>query len=196
MKKEALIFIFDGYADWEPAYLCTELNSQESSYTVKTISLDKAPKLSMGGFKVLPDYSVDDFPDEFSLLILCGGYAWMEQKNNGVIPVVEYAVKNHIPVGAICNAVNFMAENGYLNTIRHTGNTLEFMKSQAPHYIGDQYFLKQQAVCDSGIITANGSAALEFAKEILIFMKTKPEADIAEWYRLHKTGFYPDSNSN
>lgn len=190
MKKQVLVFIFDSYADWEPAYVCSELNAPETEYSVKTLSLDKTPKVSMGGFHVIPDYSVEDFPKDFSLLILSGGLAWLEQKNNAVLPVVEYAIKNNIPVGAICNAVNFMAENGFLNKIKHSGNTLEFMQLQAPHYVGGKHFLQQQAVCDSNIITANGSGTLEFAKEILLLLQAKPESEIAEWYKLNKSGFY------
>lgn len=190
MKKEVLIFIFDSFADWEPAFISTELNAPETDYIVKTISIDNEPKISMGGFRVLPDYSIKDFPKDFSLLILSGGLAWMEQKNNAVLPVVDYAVKNNIPVGAICNAVNFMAENGFLDHAKHTGNMLAFMKSQAPHYLGDQHFIEKQAVADSNIITANGSAALEFAKEILLVLEAKPKAKILEWYNMHKCGFY------
>lgn len=190
MKKEVLVFIFDGYADWECSYVCAELNSPETEYIVKTISLDKEPKTSMGGFRVLPDYGVGDFPVDFAMLILSGGYAWMKQLNNAILPVVEHAIKKQIPVGAICNAPNFLAENGYLNEIKHSGNTLAFMKSQAPHYRGDQHFVEQQAVCDASVVTANGSAALEFAKEILLLLKVKPEQEILEWYQLHKTGLY------
>jgi len=190
MKKEVLVFIFDGYADWEPAYVCAELNAQETGYVVKTISLNKAPKVSMGGFRVIPDYTVDEYPKEFGLLILSGGYAWMERKNDGVLPIVRYAIKNEIPVGAICNAANFMAENGYLDSIQHTGNTLEFMQSQAPHYKGAQKFLEKQAVCDANIITANGSGTLEFAKEILHLLHAESDEKISEWYDLNKFGFY------
>lgn len=190
MKKEVLVFIFDGYADWESAYVCAELNAPETGYVIKTLSLDKDSKISMGGFRVLPDYSVADFPANFSALILLGGFAWMKQMNNAVLPVVDYAIKRHIPVGAICNAANFMAENGFLNQIRHSGNTVEFMKSQAPHYKGEKHFVEKQAVCDSNVVTANGSAPLEFAKEILLLVKAKPEAAILEWYNLHKLGYY------
>lgn len=157
---------------------------------MKTLSLDTRSKTSMGGFQVLSDYSLEDFPQNFSLLILAGGDAWLEQKNSAVLPVVDYAVKKHIPVGAICNAANFMAENGYLDQIRHSGNTLEFMKLKAPHYMGEKNFIEQQAVSDANIITANGSAALEFAREILLLLKAKPENTISEWYKLHKSGFY------
>ena len=47
MKKEVLVFIFDGYADWESAYVCAELNDPETEYIVKTLSLDKQEKISM-----------------------------------------------------------------------------------------------------------------------------------------------------
>lgn len=116
----------------------------------------------------------------------------MEQKNNAVLPLVDYAVKHHIPVGAICNAANFMAENGYLDNIKHSGNTLEFMKSQAPHYKGEKHFIERQAVCDANIITSNGSGVLEFTREILSLLKAKPETKILEWYHLNKIGFYQD----
>jgi len=190
MKKEVLVFIFDGYADWESAYVCSELNAAETGYVIKTLSLDKEPKISMGGFRVIPDYSVDDYPADFGMLILIGGYAWMKQLNNAVLPVVEDAIKRRIPVGAICNAVNFMAENGYLNQIKHSGNTLEFMKDQAPHYSGDKHFVEEQAVCDSNVVTANGFASLEFAKEVLLLLNAKTESVVLEWYKLHKFGHY------
>ncbi|AGX42510.1 type 1 glutamine amidotransferase family protein [Clostridium saccharobutylicum] len=190
MKKEILVFIFDGYADWESAYICSELNGAETDYIVKTLSLDKEPKISMGGFRIMPDYSVSDYPNDFAMLLLIGGYAWMEQKNNDIQPVVEYAVKHHIPVAAICNASNFMAENGYLDNIEHSGNTLDYMESQAPHYKGNSNFIEKQAVECSGIITANGTASLEFAKEIMLYLNVKPVEKINEWYKFNKLGLY------
>jgi len=183
-------YIFDGYADWESAYICSELNGSETDYIVKTLSLDKEPKTSMGGFRIIPDYCISDYPENFAMLLLIAGHAWMEQKNNAIEPVVEYAVKNHIPVAAICNAANFMAEKGYLDNIKHSGNTLEFMKSQAPHYKGDMNFIEEQAVCDSDIITANGTASLDFAREIMLCLNVKPVEKIDQWYKFNKLGFY------
>lgn len=191
MKNQILVYIFDGYADWEPAYACAELNAPTAKYSVKTISHDLEPKTSMGGFRVLPDYSVHEFPREFSMLILAGGFAWMEQENDDVLPVVQYSVQHHIPVAAICNAANFMAEHGYLDQVKHTGNTLDFMRSQAPHYKGERNFIERQAMSDNGMITANGSSALEFAREILMLLKVRPEEEIQRWYMENKQGFYP-----
>lgn len=190
MKKEILTFIFDGYADWESAYICSQLNSPETNYVVKTLSFDKEPKISMGGFRTIPDYSINDYPKEFSMLLLIGGDAWMEKKNNNVKPVVDYAVKHNIPVGAICGATFFMGQNGYLDNRKHTSNTLEFLKSQCPNYKGDNNYVQKQAVSDCNVITANGTAALEFAKEIMLYLKVKPVDKINEWYKFHKSGFY------
>lgn len=190
MKKEILVFIFDGYADWEPAYICAELNAPTTGYVVKTIGLDKNVKTSMGGFHIVPDYSIDDYPSEFSLLILTGGNAWAEQKNTAILPIVEYAVSRRLPIGAICDATSFMAEHGYLNAIKHTGNTLAYMRTQAPHYCGEEFFVEKQAVCDANIITANGSATLEFANEIFKLLNIKTDKELCEWYNLHKNGFY------
>ncbi len=192
MKKEALVFISNGFADWEAAYVCAILNSPESEYAVRTIGLDRAPKTSMGGMHTVPDLSVSDEPRDFSILILIGGTSWKEHINNDVLPLVEYAVSNHILVGAICDATCFMADNGYLDGIKHTGNTLEHMVSQAPNYKGACNFIERQAVYDSGIITANGTAALEFTRDIAMLLKAIPEERIFEWYYINKMGLYKD----
>ena len=71
--KQILVFIFDGYADWEPAYVCAQLNAPGTGYAVKTIGLDRAPKVSMGGFRVTPDFTVADYPRDAGLLLLTGG---------------------------------------------------------------------------------------------------------------------------
>ena len=78
-----------------------------------------------------------------------------------------------------------------LDNISHSGNTLEYMKSQAPNYKGDSKFIEQQAVECSGIITSNGTASLEFAREIMLNLNVKPVEKINEWYKFNKLGLYP-----
>ena len=67
-----------------------------------------------------------------------------------------------------------------MDNIRHSGNTLKYMKSQAPHYKGDSNFIEKQAVCDSDFITANGTASLEFTREIMLYLNVKPVEKIDE----------------
>ena len=189
MKNEILVFIFDGYADWECAYVCPELRG--AGFTVRTVAENCEICTSMGGLRVVPDYTMDDFPADFSLLLLPSGNTWLDQGNRAALPMTEYAMSRNIPVAAICNACNFMAEHGYLDHIQHTGNTTAFMKSQAPHYEGESHYQEVQAVCDSRVVTANGTSALEFTREILRLLAVRPEEEIDSWYRQQKTGYYP-----
>lgn len=48
----------------------------------------------------------------------------------------------------------------------------------------------EQAVMDDRIITANGTAPLEFAREVLMALNIAPESEILNWYEFHKYGFY------
>ena len=48
----------------------------------------------------------------------------------------------------------------------------------------------QQAVRDGKIVTANGTAALEFAREVLYALEAASEKKIEEWYQFHKLGLY------
>ena len=74
--KTILIFLTDNYADWEPALIAAELNKPELKFTVKTMALDKQPKKSMGGFSILPDYTITEpifEENDVAMLIIPGG---------------------------------------------------------------------------------------------------------------------------
>lgn len=47
-KNEVLLLLTDRWNDWEASYTIAVMNSY-SDYTVKTIGIDKADKVSMGG---------------------------------------------------------------------------------------------------------------------------------------------------
>ena len=72
-----LILLSEPFADWEAAYICPELNKLED-YEIKTVSLSKAPVTTMGGLKVLPDYDIDNIPENINikLLLIPGGLSW------------------------------------------------------------------------------------------------------------------------
>lgn len=53
----------------------------------------------------------------------------------------------------------------------------------------------RQAVRNHNLITVNGSAALEFAKEILLVLKAAPENIIQQWYHFHELDYYNTSIS-
>lgn len=50
-------------------------------------------------------------------------------------------------------------------------------------------YVHEQAVSDHRIVTANGSATLEFARELLLLLKNDTPDRIEMYYQFHKQGF-------
>lgn len=193
--QEVLFVILEQYADWEAAAIAAALNEDpehgEKKYIVKTVSLDGEPVTSIGGFKVLPDYSVDTAPEDFAGLILIGGNSWRKEESRRVVELVERAQQKEVVVGAICDATVFLGMNGKLNSAQHTSNQLEKLKEAAGgNYTAEQNYLEQQAVRDRKLVTANGSAYLDFGREILYALNAAPDEEIEEWYSFFKKGYH------
>ena len=194
MKKDVVFVLTDEFADWEGAFLSSLIMNggfvgEKIKYNVKTLALTKDPIMSFGGFKILPDY--DSLPNDYAALILLGGKSWKTDKVKWVKGLIEETIKKDIIIGAICDASLYLGMNGFLNNIKHTSNALEDLKKYSNEiYIGENNFLKQQVVCDNNIVTANGTAFLEFAKEILILLEIDSVKNINEFYNLYKRGQY------
>ncbi|WP_418301252.1 type 1 glutamine amidotransferase family protein [Lysinibacillus fusiformis] len=189
--KKVLVFIIDCFADWEASYVTAELNKPGTGFQVQTIAIDKNPKKSMGGLTVLPDYSLLDFPFdlEIAMLIIPGGTGWKEEKNQQAKKLVEFCFTEDIPVAAICDATTFLGNHGFLERYKHTGNSLAYLKEAAPNYKGDEKYIDQQSVSDGSLITANGTGALEFSRDILCELAVLEKKELKEWYDLFKKGF-------
>lgn len=192
MKKLILIVILDKYSDWEVAYLSPLLLALgQDAYDVKTVSLTKDSVRSLGGLTVLPDYDVHTAPAEFEGLILVGGMSWRTEEARQVEPLVQKAQNKNKLLGAICDATVFLGAAGVLNHVLHTSNDLNDLKGWAGDvYTGEEKYVMQPAVRDQNIITANGTAALEFAKEVLLALNVAPEDKILDWYLFYKRGAY------
>ena len=178
------------YAEWEAAYLASALTG--FGHQVRTASLRRAPVRSMGGFTLLPDCGLEDIPDRPEGLILVGGQSWRSGGAKLVEPLVRRAFDRGAVVAAICDAAGFLGTIGLLNQRRHTCNDLADLKRWAgERYMGETLVLPRQAVRDGTLVTANGTAALEFALETLLALDAAPEGDIRAWYQFHKLGAVP-----
>jgi putative intracellular protease/amidase len=187
--KKVLVFVTDGFADWEASYVTAEINKPETGYQVQTIAIDKDPKVSMGGFTVLPDFSLQGAPLEFEMLIIPGGTGWREEKNQQAKQLVDYCFEHDIPVAAICDATTFLGIHGYLDQLKHTGNSLPYLKEGAPDYRGEENYIADQSVSDGCLITANGSGAVEFSRDILRKLGVLEGEELDRWYDIFKNGF-------
>lgn len=195
MKKIILFLILEQYADWEAAYISSAISMLgQDKYEIKTVSLSKDYVQSIGGFNVMPDYDITSIPDNYEALILIGGMTWRSENTQPIKKLVEECFKMGKILGGICDASAFLGTTGILNNVIHTSNDLNDLKKWAgAAYTGEIKYMAKQAVCDQNVITANGTAALEFAKEILLALHIADKEKIVEWYDFHKLGFYTAS---
>lgn len=196
MNNEILYILLPNYAAHEVVYLSQAIASDEYAlkekpkYVNKVVAPTMEPVKSIGGFRTLPDYSFETMPDDYAALVLIGGFGWTTPVAEQVEPIVRQAIEKRKVVGAICNGASFMAKCGFLNTVKHTGNGLEQLKIWGgDNYINPEGYTHAQAVSDKNIVTANGSATLEFAKELILLLENDVPERIEMYYQFYKQGF-------
>lgn len=189
--KDVHLFLPPGMADWEPGYAISHIArpapEMPARYRVRTVGLDRQPIHSMGGLTLLPDLDVVELsPQHSSMLILPGSDAWMAPGLETVQEKVREFVDAGVPVAAICGATWSLACAGVLDGRRHTSNAKQFLELTG--YAGADHYAEQPAVDAEGVITASGTAPLEFAKLILARLEVFTPAALEAWYGLYKTG--------
>ncbi len=196
MNNEIIYVLLPDFASHEMVYLMEAVACDEHEikrnpkYVNKIAAPTMEPVTACGGFRVQPDYCIADIPEDYAALVLVGGFGWATPAADGVVPVVKKAVADGKIVGGICNAASFLAKCGLLNNIRHTGNGLEQLRLWGgENYTNAEGYVHEQAVSDGGIVTANGSAALEFTKELLLLLENDTAERIEMYYQFNKQGF-------
>lgn len=193
MNNEILYVLLPDFASHEMVYLMEAISSDERQlkpnpkYVNKIVAPTMEPVKAIGGFRVVPDYSFGNMPDDYAALVLIGGYGWLTHIADKVAPIVRNALDKGKIVGAICNGASFMAKHGFLNSVKHTGNGIEQLKSWGTeNYTNPGNYVHKQAVADGGIVTANGSGALEFTKELLLLLENDTPERIEMYYQFNK----------
>ena len=162
---------------------------EHPKYENKIVAESMEPVEAISGFRLLPDYTFDSIPDDYAALVLIGGYSWKSEVAERVASLVADAISKGRIVGAICNAASWMASKGFLNDVRHTGNGIEQLQLWGGEaYTNAAGYVNAQAVSDKNIVTANGSASLDFACEILTLLKNDEPKEIEMYKMFYKMG--------
>lgn len=162
----------------------------EIKYIPKTVAPTMDEVRTTGGFRTLPDYSFQTMPTDYAALILIGGMQWNSPEAEQVVPLVQDALQHGKIIGAICNAASFMCSHGFLNNVKHTGNTLSQLKLWGgERYTNEAGYEEKQAVSDKKIVTANGIGYLEFTRELLLLLQAETPEKINATYDFYKNGF-------
>ncbi len=186
------VFLFNGYSDWEISYLTPEINKSER-FELVYFSKDGNPVTSMGGLQVMPTTSLKELnPDDVSVLILPGGTAWQNGGNNEIEDLTLELFQRGKTIGAICAATTFLGQLGLLNGLKHTSNDLNYLKATASQYNGDRNYQNTLVETDKNIITANGIASIEFAREVFKNIGLKSDDEVEKWFQLFKNGIWAE----
>lgn len=186
------LFVFEGMADWEAAFAIASIQNPRSQrypgrYSVRTAARSLAPVRTMGGVSIVPDVTIDDVsPAGSSMLILPGGEAWEDGGNLEALERAHAFVSAGVPIAAICGATLALARTGLLDDRLHTSNDADYLAASG--YNGRRYYRDAGAICDRDVITASGTAPIEFAREILKRLYLYSPSTLEAWYALYKHG--------
>lgn len=185
MKKVGFILL-DQYADWEGSYLSSML--AQEGWVISTLSIQEKVT-SIGGFTTQVDTLItkENPMNDFDLLVLIGGNSWHLDYPEITQLLTRY-IAHKKPVAAICGAVDYLARNGLLTHFNHTGNA-QFFWNDFENYLNKEQFLEQQAVLDKTLVTANGTAALDFT-ELTLEMIGFTQEEAQKKVDMFRLGYY------
>ena len=189
------VYVMDTLADWELGHVTAELHSgrffkaDAPEVRTKTVGRTMESIRTMGGLTVLPDCTVDDIAvDAQSVLLLPGGNTWDRPEQGAIIRKAEELLSVGATVCAICGATVALAHAGLLNDRPHTSNGEGFLDMMCPGYRGQRHYVAAPSVADGNLITASGTGALLWTKQIIERLGVFRPDTLEAWYAYFGTG--------
>lgn len=191
MTKSVVVYLPEGFADWEGAFIMPEL--KEVKRNVIIVSETGGPVNSIGGLKVSVDKGLSSInSDDCEAFIMIGSDTWTDANLNqmALSRALEF-LKKDILVAGICGATLALARVGAYENYKHTSNAIEFMNYFLPTYLGKEKYEDKMVVRDRNLITAPGVGYLEFTLEIMKQLNIYTDLKRSQWYSLYKNGTRP-----
>ena len=189
------VYVMDTLADWEIGHVTAELHSgrffraDAPEVRMKTVGRTMEPVTTMGGLTILPDCTVDDIAvDAQSVLLLPGGNMWDRPEQGAIISKSAELLSAGATVCAICGATVALANAGLLDDRPHTSNGEGFLDTMCPGYRGQRHYVAAPSVSDGNLITASGTGALLWTKQIIERLGVFRPDTLEAWYAYFNTG--------
>lgn len=191
MSKNIVVYLPEGFADWEGAYILPELRQAKKSVIIASATGESVK--SIGGMNVVVDRAISEVePHSIEALILIGSDTWPDpDQNQKALELAQSLFKSGVLVAAICAATVALARIGLLNERAHTSNNLDFLKKIVPNYKNESKYSTALAVRDGNLITASGIGPLEFTKELMAALNLFSEGYRKHWFALYKDAVTP-----
>jgi putative intracellular protease/amidase len=189
MTETVHVAVYDTFVDWEIGFATAHLNRplwhrQPGRFAVRTVGVTRDPITTTGGMTVVPDLTVAELdPSDSAMLILAGNDIWNTDRFTPYADLARQFLASGVPVAAICGATGGLALAGLLDDRGHTSNAAEFLESVG--YAGAHLYRDEPAVTDGDLITASGTAPVEFAREILQRLEVFEPEVLASWFKLY-----------
>ena len=184
------LFTTETMADWEYAYLTTQIAGAEQlkpgRFRLLLVGDGLAPVRTLGDLPLVPEAdldALDALAEEGSLaaLVIPGGDHY-EAGHDRLIEAVGRLVDQEIPVAAICGATFLLARGGFLDERRHTSNAAAYL--EASGYRGGTHYVETPVVTDRGVTTASGIHAVPFTAEVMRITGLVPDTVADSWEQI------------
>lgn len=169
--KTVLCFLYDTFVEFEMSLVCYYINREED-FQVIYIGYQKTPIRSSGGISVKVDKTIEEIKSTKDIegIIIPGGFERVLK------PELKFLIKKlHEEkklVAAICAGPEFLAKSGILKGRKYTTTIppSEYVEKNEEDPFSREMYKETRMIRDENIITAKGSAFVDFALEVWDFL--------------------------
>ena len=167
--EKILVFIYDGMADFEITFV-THLLGVDGGKEIITIGYEDKIIKSKSGIAYKPEKLIKDvLKEEVEGLIIPGG--WNGEIRQELIELIQSINIRGKLLAAICAGPRFLAKAGVLDNVKYTTSVVEWTETHAERFkesdpFPRQNFVFDRVIRDGNIITAQGTAFVDFAIEV------------------------------
>lgn len=170
--KKILCYIYNEMADFEVTLAC-QMIKYSGQYEVVPIAYEMTPVKSNPGLIYQCALTVEEaltLPDVEGIIIPGG---WNSDQRETLTQLINKLHDEGKLVAAICAGPQYLARAGVLEHHKYTTTlTAEYLQEQGKQDpFPRQNYLQQSLVIDGNVITAVGSAFVDFAMEIADYIK-------------------------
>lgn len=198
MTETVHVAVYDTFSDWEVGYATAHINRprwhrEPGRFRVLTVGASREPITTTGGMRISPDVTLAELePADSAMLILPGNEIFSTAAFTPFAEKARAFLDAGVPVAAICGGTGGLALAGLLDDRAHTSNAAEFLAGLG--YRGGHLYRHETAVTDGDLITASGTAPVDFARAIFAKLGIYEPSVLDSWYKLYgrndPAGFY------
>lgn len=188
------LYTTETMADWEYAYLTTQLAGAEQlkpgRFRLLLVGDGLKPVRTLGNLPLTPEADLDDLEalaeaGSLTALVIPGGdhYASGHER---LIGAIGRLIDRAVPVAGLCGATLLLARTGFLDERRHTSNAASYLEPTG--YLGGTQYVEAPVVTDRGVTTASGIHAIPFTAEVMRITGLVPVPMADAWETLFLSG--------